>query len=396
MIVPEGPPSGVSGVFRKPFPEQIAFFRQKLGRLVPTERWDDITAEAHDSAFMVAGAQKADLLADLAGAVDGSIAEGKSLGAFRKEFRAIVERHGWHGWTGEDSKGGRAWRTRTIYRTNASTSYSAGRRVQLEDGDFPLWVYRHGGSVHPRHIHLHVFDGIVLPPDHPFWRKFYPPSDWGCSCYVLGARSMRAARRLGGDPDKKLPPDWDRADPKTGEPKGIGKGWGYAPGASVVSTVRALRGKLDELPPQLSIAVIQDWLGDGFARWMEDPEGSWPLVRVPEEDAALIGAKRTVADISAATVAKQHLKHPELTIAEYRSAQQVVSAATHAPIRDGDSLIYIREVLDDAAGGHVLVVKTTKTKLGLFVTSFRRLSRDEARRDRELARLLGKGDRTAT
>lgn len=243
-----GPPSAqasaMSGTLRRPFTEQIAFFRGKLGNLVPTEFWDDLVREQHDTGFMVAGAQKADLLTDLAAAVDRTIAEGKSLDAFRKDFRAIVQRHGWHGWTGEGTKAGEAWRTRTIYKTNASTSYAAGRYAQLLDGNFALWVYKHGGSKDPRHEHLHVFDGLCLPPDHPFWKIFYPPSDWGCSCYVVGARSERAARRLGGDPDKNLPDGWDRINPKTGVPDGAGRNWDYAPGASVAPIVKATAEKI--------------------------------------------------------------------------------------------------------------------------------------------------------
>lgn len=247
-------PSVVSGVFRRPFPEQIEFFRGKLGRLVPTRRWDDLIGEAHDTAFMVAGAQKADLLSDLAKAVDRAISEGTGLERFREDFEAAVERNDWRGWVGEGTTSGRAWRTRTIYRTNARVSYAAGRRAQLEARNYPFWVYLHGGSRDPRPEHLHVFHGLVLPPEHPFWLKHYPPSDWGCSCYVLGARSLRAARRLGGDPGKMLPDGWEQVDPATGEPMGIGRGWGYAPGASVA---RAVAEKARSWDPSLCEAMLQ-------------------------------------------------------------------------------------------------------------------------------------------
>lgn len=241
--MPERHPSSLSGAFRKPFSEQIAFFRRKLGNRVPTRRWDDLKASAHDHAFMVAGAMKADLLSDLAVAVDRAIAEGKSLGAFRKDFRTIVEKNGWHGWTGEDTAAGRAWRTRTIYRTNAATSYAAGRHAQLTEGGFAFWVYRHGNAREPRIIHL-SWDGLVLPPSHEFWIQHYPPSGWGCTCYVTGARSERAAIRLGGDPSKKLPAGWNRIDPKTGAQLGVAKGWGYAPGATASPIVQAMAGKI--------------------------------------------------------------------------------------------------------------------------------------------------------
>jgi hypothetical protein len=238
----------LTATFGKPFKEAIAAFRLRLGNLVPTARWDDLWQDQHDRAFMVAGATKADLLADLAAAVEKAIAQGTSLEEFRRDFRKIVEERGWHGWTGEGTKAGEAWRTRVIYRTNMRVSYAAGRMAQLVEGGFTLWVYRHGGSVEPRIIHL-GWDGLVLPPDHPFWATHAPPNGWGCSCYVVGARSFAGAQRLGGQPGKPLPDGWQAIDPKTGAPVGIDKGWAYAPGASVVQDVIAqLRTKAKQLP----------------------------------------------------------------------------------------------------------------------------------------------------
>lgn len=237
-------PSTVSGVLKRPFDEQVRFFRGKLGDLVPTERWDDIERGAHDRAFMVAGATKADLLADLAAAVDRAITEGKSIEAFRADFRAIVERRGWHGWTGEGTAAGEAWRTRVIYTTNMSASYAAGRYEQLREGGFDLWVYKHSGSAEPRPQHL-AWDGLTLPPDDPFWRTHGPKNGWGCECYVVGARSERGARRLGGDPEKQPPDGWDAIDPKTGAPVGIDRGWDYQPGRRA----RAIRGLAERLAP---------------------------------------------------------------------------------------------------------------------------------------------------
>ena len=231
-------PSGASGAFRRPFVEQVAFFRRKMGHLAPTRRWDDLTGAQHDTAFMVAGAQKAALLSDLAGSIDQAIAGAGTLETFTRDFNAAVDRHDWHGWTGEGTKGGRAWRVRTIYRTNAFTSYAAGRFAQLTAAGFKYWVYLHGGSRDPRPEHLNVFNGLILPPDHPFWEKHYPPSDWGCSCYVVGAFTLKQAQRLGGTKGAEALPDgWDKPLPATGEPAGIGKGWGYAPGASVAAAV---------------------------------------------------------------------------------------------------------------------------------------------------------------
>lgn len=302
----------IRGATRRAFREQVAFFRHKLRNLIPTRRYDDMVAAEHDHGFMVAGAMKADLLSDLAAAVDRAITEGKSLDAFRKDFEAAVDRNDWRGWTGEDTKGGRAWRTRTIYRTNASVSYAAGRRAQLVAGGFKFWVYRHGGSEEPRPEHL-ALDGIALPPDHPFWDKFYPPSAWGCSCYVIGARTAAGVRRVGGDPDKQLPAGWEKPDPATGEPAGIDPGWGYAPGASVPDTVWAMARKaggleyeigkafLTSLPDALRDMLSQSYrslpsVGDDARRFAQavvegriDTDVRRTLGAVTSDDAAVLG-----------------------------------------------------------------------------------------------------------
>lgn len=123
----------------------------------------------------------------------------------------------------------------------------SGRYAQLVAGNYPFWVYRHGGSLEPRPQHL-AWDGLVLPSDHPFWATHFPPNDWGCSCRVFGARSRETARRVGGKPDLQLEDGWDNVQPKTGTPVGVGKGWDYAPGASIADLINSLVPKYQQWP----------------------------------------------------------------------------------------------------------------------------------------------------
>lgn len=241
--------------FGLPFQEQLDFFRVKLN--LPTERWDDIIQGAHDRAFIVAGAAKADLLADLHRAVETAIAKGTGLEAFRRDFRAAVARHGWTGWTGEGSRAGEAWRTRVIYQTNMATSYAAGRYRQLTAPDtiaaMPFWRYVHrDGVLHPRPQHQ-AWDGLTLRHDDPFWRRHYPPNGWGCHCRV------RAVVRPPAGAPTTPPADWDEIDPKTGAPVGIDRGFDYQPGARAADTLRQLvRDKLINYPPAIARALEQD------------------------------------------------------------------------------------------------------------------------------------------
>ncbi|MEW6562750.1 MAG: phage minor head protein [Pseudomonadota bacterium] len=250
----------VTNAFASPFAEQGEFFRKKIN--LPSERWDDIQKSAHDRAFIVAGANKADLLNDLRLSIDQCIAEGKSLGWYQKQFDSIVKKHGWTGWTGEGSKAGQDWRTTITYQTNMSVSYAAGRWKQLHDPDLvkirPYLTYHHADGVRrPRPLHL-SWNGFTAPRDHPFWSTHACPNGWGCHCFISAAseEDYSAARAAG----KHEPPDgWDKIDPKTGEPVGIDKGFGYAPGANRDKPLRKfVSEKLITYPPAISRALTKD------------------------------------------------------------------------------------------------------------------------------------------
>ena len=82
-----------------------------------------------------------------------------------------------------------------------------------------------------------------------------------------------------------------------------------------------------------------------------------------------------------------------MTVEEYVAAQQVVEQSTNKVVDGDNSLIYILEEPSNDTGGFVLVVKATKTGKGLFVTSYRKLSRKDAEREAEIERLLSKGNK---
>lgn len=244
------------GVFDLSFQEQIRFFRNKLN--LPTEAWDDIWQAAHDRAFVVAGAMKADLLQDLREAVTKAIEKGTTLETFRRDFRSIVAKHGWTGWTGEGSKGGEAWRTRVIYETNLRTSYAAGRWAQLTDPDVlknrPYWRYVHNDSVlHPRPLHKRWGDmRLTLRFDDPFWQTHFPPNGWGCRCRVTAVTGPQ-------DGDATAPPAGWNARDSAGVLPGIDRGWAYAPGAATDTSLRQMvQDKLITYPPAITKALSRD------------------------------------------------------------------------------------------------------------------------------------------
>jgi hypothetical protein len=149
-----------------------------------------------------------------------------------------------------------------IYQTNMATSYAAGRFKQLSDPDLlkilPYWQYHHNDSVmHPRPLHV-SWDGLTLPPDHPFWDTHFPPNGWGCQCWVsaVSQDDFMAAIAAGRGP----------ADAPDGT-EGIDLGFGYAPGASLATggEKQALQDfvaqKSDTLPPEIGGDLLQSLVG---------------------------------------------------------------------------------------------------------------------------------------
>lgn len=212
--------------FELPFAEQIAYLKQKVR--MPTETWQDIYGSAHDRAFVVAGATKAELLTDLHNAVIKAASEGMSLGQFSKDFDSIVSKHGWADLAGD--KEYRAWRAKTIYDTNLRMSHAAGRYNQMTRPDvlsaFPIWEYVHRTLENPRLIHK-AWNGTTLYANDAWWSVHYPPQGFGCKCTVY-ARPASYADQLSESPiDEYETVKWQGKDIRMS--KGVQAGFDYTP-----------------------------------------------------------------------------------------------------------------------------------------------------------------------
>lgn len=339
---------------RQVFEEQIAAFAQRLN-LVGTQRYDDLRAQEHYRAFAVAGAMKADLLSDLHEAVRKSVVDGATIQDFRKDFRTIVERHGWHGWTGEGTRLGEAWRTRVIYTTNTRKSYSAGRYAQLTDPAMtavrPYWRWVHSGlAKDPRPEHL-AWHGMTLRHDDPFWQTHFPPRippDYGCGCRVVAVREPAAGAQT------VAPAGWERnADPGAG-----------APPQDVVADIRSfVEEKRRKLPPELARAfgeevahrevdlrhilgphgteqpagtalatlsaahVVSRLNSTDFADFYEARPGTperFPVAVLTPADQPLLGASTSTVWLSRTSLDEHRRKHPEITLDDYRQIPTII------------------------------------------------------------------------
>lgn len=242
-----------------PFREQNEFLRRKL----PSVDYFAVRGAAHDHAFVVAGAHRADMVADIQQVLQSALDNGDTLEAFREDFFAVLDNYGWQ------PDGGRGWRSRVIYETNLRTSYAAGRYQQLQEvkATRPYWMYEHSDAViTPRPEH-EAWHGLVIPADDPWWQTHYPPNGWGCQCRVR-ALNERDLKRLGKEKPDQAPASQTRRIEYKGEmvevPEGIDPGWGYAPGRSALERqVQLSMSKTERLPAAPAASMAQQLLEHG-------------------------------------------------------------------------------------------------------------------------------------
>ena len=280
------------------FQEQIQFMRAKQ----PSVDYWKVRGDAHDRSFVSAGANRADLVADLHQIVTRAIADGMTLREFSQDYDAVLDNYAW------EPDGGREWRARVIYETNLRTSYAAGRYAQLQQvkATRPFWVYNHSDAVqHPRELHL-LWDGLAIHADNPWWQQQYPPNGWGCCCFVTAYSLQELQQYLGKSGPDEAPEGRTRQIVYKGDvvqvPEGIDPGWNYAPGRSVFEQlVQGALEKTTRLPAAPAAAMNRELLGntavstairDEWSRWL-DTVAADPVRR---------GRRITVGTLSPTTV----------------------------------------------------------------------------------------------
>lgn len=383
--------------------EALDYLRAK--GLRPSFDYREVWREEHATQFAVAKATTVDVLQTVRDEVDRALAEGRTFAQFQKDLKPRLVDLGWWGskevidpLTGEPRlvQLGSPRRLKTIYSANMRTARAAGQweRIERNKTSHPYLLYELGPSEHHREEHVR-WAGLLLPVEDRFWSTHYPPNGWGCKCRVRQVSKAEHARLSGsGKYNLKAPAvetrEW--VNKRTGEvmqvSKGIDPGWDYNPGI-VSRQARALDVFTDKLQVADASIARETLMAlpktPAFSEWYVNPEGNFPVARLSAGDAALIGAKRLIVMLSADSAKKQAVKHVDIEPSDYAYVQSVVETGRRVQ-QDEMNLIYILESV-----GFVAFVKATRTGKALFLTSYRKLSSSDAKRDVEIRRLLNKG-----
>lgn len=200
-----------------PFAEAVKAFRER--QVMPRPAFDLLEGAARRKAFTVARMARQDLLdaahAELARQLSGKpmatrkdpdtgkwIYEGPNLREFQEFAKERLESAGW---TPANPS-----HVETVYRTNVMSAYATGRVAQMRApavlAAMPYWQIRGVGDDRQRPTHKRA-NGVILPANHPFWKKAYPPFGYNCRCRVVArsARWVQANNATIGPPPDGLP-----------------------------------------------------------------------------------------------------------------------------------------------------------------------------------------------
>ncbi|MGQ0784235.1 phage head morphogenesis protein [Acinetobacter baumannii] len=195
MPTPQRPE--LNALFKLP-PQDAIDYLKKKGFKIGWD-WHETLDNAHSRAFTVAKVARIDILQDIRKSLIAALESGQSFEKWKADITPVLQEKGWWGrktvinpeGKEQEVQLGSPRRLRTIYETNMQSAFSAGRYKAMLLGaeTRPYWEWRHVSITNPRKQHV-ALNGKIFKYDDPFWGVAFPPSEWGCKCWVI-ARSVR-------------------------------------------------------------------------------------------------------------------------------------------------------------------------------------------------------------
>ncbi|MGR3433501.1 MAG: phage head morphogenesis protein [Shimia sp.] len=383
-----------------PPPEVSRFFRTKGVR--STFSWQDVEPEEHAVAFTVAKAMQADVLSAIREELQRAIDGGVPYQQFARELQPRLERLGWWGRrkmvdpaTGEAGAAqlGSPRRLRTIYQANLRSARAAGQweRIQRTKRAMPYLLYQLGPSERHRPHHA-AKEGTILPADDPFWEKWFPPSDWGCKCWVRQI-TQREADRRGGVSERPPMETRERVNTRTGAvrdvPVGIDPGWDVNPGVARQERAQGfLADRIQRMPREARADFGADILGSWFTRRLADRVRDAPIDR-PEDGLIDLPIMRpppvvevgmgwsTPIHLSDVGLSRMWARHPDAVEADFSWVARAIDRGTARRLDDRTVIFEDRGDADGPSTVGLVTVAPDRDGM-LQITEFRRTTPRDA------------------
>ena len=268
--------------FNRPMLEAVDY----IGSLKPEfKTWaSDRSGIAHSKSFMVAGITRTDALQHIHDMTKAALANGQSLGAFKRDFIKQAQSKGWD-IRGEvkdkaSDKAYLGWRAELIYNNNMRAAHMAGQWQQFQQSSVPYLRYSAimDGKTRPLHRHWH---GTIRAKGDAFWSTHFPPNGYNCRCTVTGVFDFDLKDKGWTVDDKPFQTQYrDVVSRATGDitdrvPVGIDAGFDHNVGMSWTSPEQALGRKLAALPPQLRGLMVDKTLSPVFLEAVSSNFKQW-------------------------------------------------------------------------------------------------------------------------
>lgn len=361
-------------------PETSRYFKNK--GLRPSFHWQDFEPEEHAIAFTVAKSMNLDVLNTIKDAMQEAIDKGIPYRKFAKGLEPRLQELGWWGHknmrdplTGElvEARLGSPRRLRIIYDANLRSARAAGQwaRINRTKKALPYLQYNLGVAENHR-PHHEAKAGLIRPVDDPFWDSWYPPSGWGCKCWVRQI-TRGEAESFGISPAPKITMK-TIVNKRTGVikeiPAGIDPGWDRNTGKMRQDYMQKyLNEKLDASDPMIARVAARDMATSWrIARIHEgSAPGAAPVAMLPERLANLLGSKTRVVQYSDYTAAKARKIHSEIDIDRMADLDRILHEGEVYQLKGDSSIVVVKKIDGDLWAA---AIKATAKKDELFLSTF--------------------------
>jgi len=241
----------------------VAWIERKDPRAI--EHWRDLGVDEYARAFTAARTAGMNIIDDLYYAFADTIERGGTEKDFAKLVVPTLREKGWL--RGDERAIAR--RVDLIYDTNLRVARGAGQWDRIQRGKRALPYLRAATARDERVRHPpksqdsdhRAWDGIILPVDHPFWTRWWPPLGFRCRCTIIPMTRSQLARYRGG-----VTSDDDLAERETR----LGAPLFVPPGAGVTAQLQGMataeNDRPDRMPglPRVNVAAER---AQGLSLW---------------------------------------------------------------------------------------------------------------------------------
>ncbi|WP_456396645.1 phage head morphogenesis protein [Desulfurobacterium sp.] len=186
--------------FDATFEEAVEFMKEKLS--LTKEEFYSLDAKARFRAFTVARLTGLDAIERVKEKLTKALEEGKTIKEWVEELGedGILKMVGFHQ--------SNPWYLETVFRTNISTAYNAGRLMQIQRSKDKIKYLEYVAIEDSRTTPIcRRLDGTRLPPDDPFWATYTPPNHFNCRSTVRAIfKGSEEAKRIRKRKPKDIPP----------------------------------------------------------------------------------------------------------------------------------------------------------------------------------------------